>query len=99
MDKPKIYVYCLPAPGWRPGDVIGYAVAEDGEGLASHLSSGEGYARHDMGITGTWKHDAYAAKYPDGYDLVWVDDVDACPELLAAIEKNHALKAESEAAT
>ena len=34
---PKIFLYCYPAQG--ANDVIGYALAEDGAGLASHLSS------------------------------------------------------------
>lgn len=73
--KPKIFVYCLPAGGiWEPDDVIGYAVAEDGTGLVSHLSSSVGFSKHDMGITSNWHHDAYQKHYPDGYELKWIEE-------------------------
>lgn len=61
--------------GVRSGDVIGYALAEDGDNLASHLCSGQHHVRHDMGITSDWKHETYNKKYPEGYELVWVGEV------------------------
>jgi hypothetical protein len=88
--KGKIFLWCNPAAGWGERDVIGYAIAEDGEGLASHLSSSESFARHDMGLTSTWKHDVYAAKYPDGYELVWLtrQEQDANDDFKRAIAIN-----------
>lgn len=75
--KPKIYLFCQPIQGWGgANDVIGRALAEDGEPLASHLSSGVGYSQHDMGLTSKWKHEIYAKKYPEGFELVWLDDPD-----------------------
>jgi hypothetical protein len=50
------------------------AIAQDGTVLASHVCSDHGYARHDMGFTGSWKHDAYNEHYPDGWELEMVED-------------------------
>ncbi len=80
----KIYLYCvaLHAGSGRVngssfgGDVMGYALAEDGKCLASHLSSDEWYSRHDMGLTSDWKHSLYEKHYPDGYLLEWIDEKD-----------------------
>lgn len=80
MGKPKIFVWTQP----YGHDVIGYALAEDGVALASHLSSSEMWARHDMGIDGDWKHDRYRAHYPDGYELVWLGGEPSGDEFEAA---------------
>lgn len=71
--KTKIYLYCAPE-GLRPGDVLGFALAEDGHGLASHLSSSVEWSKRDMGLISDRKHDGYAKCYPDGFELEWVDD-------------------------
>lgn len=86
--KTKIFVWALNAAGWYPGDVVGYAMTEDGRVLASHLSSGTEWAKHDMGITGTWKHDTYAKHCPDGYELEWVDDPSTNEAFAAALALN-----------
>jgi hypothetical protein len=83
--KPKIYCFINSAAHeWY----VGVALAEDGDYLAGHISSSKNWSKHDMGITSEWKHDAYAKKYPEGYELEWVD----CPKdhagLLAACELN-----------
>lgn len=70
--KPRIYIACFPHGVIREADVLGCAMAEDGDVLGEHLSSNESFSRHDMGLTSDWKHDRYKAKYPDGYELVWV---------------------------
>lgn len=81
----KIYLYAIPTgsnsygvirDAESTGDTIGYALAEDGECLASHWSSGVNWSKHDMGLTSDWKHDTYAKKYPDGYNLEWIDHAD-----------------------
>lgn len=72
------------------------AISEDGEVLAEHCSSSEGWAKKDIGIGSSFKHDIYKKKYPDGYLLVWLDDPDTEPGFLKAIELNAKL-AESEA--
>ena len=58
------------------GDVIGYALADDGHALASHLSSNVGFSQHDMGLTSDWKHDKYKEHFPDGFELEWIDESD-----------------------
>ena len=82
MEKPKIYLFCLATGGGSGmvhgstpgGDVIGYAFTKDGEHLAGHFSSSIGFSKHDLGLTSDWNHEKYKKKYPDGYDLEWVDN-------------------------
>ena len=92
----KIYLAAIPlgsgsgaVRGSRPGgDVLGVALAEDGTGLAEHLSSSEGFARHDIGLTSDWHHDDYRKHAPDGFELEWVDDVATHPGWQAALALN-----------
>lgn len=76
--KPKIYLYCIkqgPSALSRYGEnVMGFALAEDGTGIASHYSSNVGFSKHDMGLTSTSKHHYYSRHYPEGYELEWVDE-------------------------
>jgi len=76
---PIIYLF---ATTWssKCGDVVGYAVAEDGHCLAQHLSSSINFAKHDMGLNSTWKHELYYKHYPDGFELKWVDKYEDVPE-------------------
>ena len=64
----KIYLACFEG-GMKSGDVLGYALAEDGTCIASHLSSNEAFSKHDMGLTGNWKHDTYAKNCPDSFKI------------------------------
>ena len=94
----KIYLTAIPlhsgsgrVRGSRPGgDVMGSALAEDGCGLAGHLSSSVEYAKHDMGLTSDWKHDVYREHCPDGFELEWVDDVETHEGWRAALALNRA---------
>jgi len=90
--KPKIYVF-VAGPAFGGPDVLCNALAEDGHVLAQHVSSSAEWGQHDMGLTGTWKHDKYRAHYPDGYELVWLDAPDADAGFMAAIKRNQALHA------
>ena len=100
--KPKIFIICErlhtgsgavqdSTPG---GDVVGYALAEDGAGLGSHLSSNVEFCKHDRGLTSNWKHQYYDQYYPEGYELVdlTMHDGDEAlmtvPEYMAALRKN-----------
>ncbi len=71
---PKVYAFIQSGRGtdW----VHGMAMAEDGTVLAEHVSSHDGWAKHDMGAT---EHQAmhyqdYSKHYPDGFAVEWVDD-------------------------
>ncbi len=83
----KIYLTCFPG-GFREGDVMGFALADNGEGLASHLSSNVSFSKHDMGLTSDWKHDHYAKCFPEGYELIWIDNPDTDERWLQALELN-----------
>ncbi len=87
---PKIYIVMKPA-GPHDHDVASYAMAEDGHKLASYWSSSAGWARHDIGLTSNSKHDNYKEHYPDGYELVEVEDLTDAG-YMAALEKNQALR-------
>lgn len=50
------------------------ALSEDGCFLASHVCSHPSFGPHDMGVTSDWKHKSYKRHYPDGYEVVWVED-------------------------
>jgi len=92
-DTPKIFVFCntkdcqVGAADWH--SMI--AIAEDGTFLAGHICSHHAFAEHDMGIVeGGRKRDLYAAHYPQGFEVVWVEDATNSKELDAAYEKNQA---------
>lgn len=78
---PKIFIYLTSD---EPGFQTAFALAEDGTGLAGHISSNPAWARQAMGITdiNSIKHDMYRAYYPKGYQLV--DLLDATEEQLAS---------------
>jgi len=73
MTKNKIYCFI------NSIIEIGYnvvAFAEDGKKLAGHFSSTKEWAMHDIGINSTWKHEKYREKYPDDYELIWLEETD-----------------------
>jgi hypothetical protein len=89
VTKPTIYLTCVPG-GLCPDDVTGVALAADGAGLCAHISSTPEYLRHDMGLTSTWHHDTYRQHYPDGFELIWIDDPATDPRWQAALALNRA---------
>jgi hypothetical protein len=73
MSEGKIYCFI------NQINSLGYIVtayAEDGTHLAGHASSNLAWAKHDIGITSNWKHEKYKAKYPEGYELIWLVEED-----------------------
>jgi len=86
----RIFVWINTGQGtdWQ----VGMAMAEDGAYLASHVSSSLAWAKHDMGVTphngDNWKHAAYAAHYPEGFELIWVDHPKTHEGLMAAYALN-----------
>jgi len=86
---PRIYVWCNScAPQWH----VMAAIAEDGTYLGGHVCSSHGFGPHDMGLVGEWKHEGYDEHYPDGWELVWVEDFREAkaydPKFAAAIKAN-----------
>jgi hypothetical protein len=80
------------------GDVMGAALAEDGTGICEHLSSSVEWAQHDMGLTSDWKHEYYREHAPDGYELIWVDDVASHEGWQAALKLNREKQRAAESA-
>lgn len=101
----KIFLAAFPTGGGsgavrnsiRGGDVLGAALAEDGAGLAQHLSSNVSFAKHDLGLTSDWQHEHYRQHAPNGYELEWVDDPATHAGWQAALVLNRVLKAKAEA--
>lgn len=89
---PKIYCFINRRPMRDWNEVM--AIAEDGTYLAGHISSTEGWARHDIGIGSDWKHDTYRKHYPEGYELVWLDKPKGHVGLKEAYDRNQAMKLE-----
>ena len=87
--KPKAKIFAF-ANGSDSFGVYCVAIDEEGHGLAGHICSHAGFGPHDMGVTSNWKHDKYAEKFPDGFEVIWVDDPPNHPECWAAIEKQKA---------
>ena len=88
--RPKIFVFCNGcSPQWH--HFVG--IAEDGSALAGHICSHHGYAPHDMGvIENGWKREIYAAHYPDGFEVEYVEvttvaDIEKHAGLVAALAK------------
>lgn len=102
----KIFVWCVAlgtGSGYISGssvggDVMGYAMSDEGIGLASHLSSNSEWSKHDMGISSSWKHNVYSKYYPNGYELVWLEEneLDNNPEWVVAFELNKKMAEEKE---
>ena len=86
MSKPSIYVFVNARYEGQMMGVVSVALSEDGDFLASHMSSNESWARHDMGVTGDWKHDKYQEKYPDGFEVIWCEHDD--PRVEVAYQKH-----------
>ena len=75
----------------------GIAMAEDGEVVANHVSSSIDWAKHDLGFFNSdWQHQHYLKHCPEGYELVWVDDVATHEGWQAALVKNRALAPKEE---
>lgn len=92
----KKKIFCL-VNGGRGTDMQNVlALCEDGHCLGQHLSSSEGWAKHDIGITSDMKHDSYKQHCPDGYDLVWLDNPEDSDELKAAYTLNQELRVAAE---
>ena len=69
--KPKIFIFCNSCEG----DFHSIrALAEDGCFIAGHVCTNHGFIAQDMGLTGTKKHYIYSLHYPNGYELIYVEN-------------------------
>lgn len=73
MSEPKKKIFCF-NNGGSPGWLDAVAIAEDGNIVAGHICSAEGFMKHDLGFTSNWKHENYDAHYgTEGWELEWVE--------------------------
>ena len=96
MSASKHSIFCA---GYNhPAGYLVTALGDDGVGIAQHLCSHQGYARHDIGMDGSnWKHEHYNAHFGEGnWELEWVDDVKTHEGWRAALALNHAANPESD---
>lgn len=75
-------------------DVVVVALAENGDYLATHVSSSTEWAKEDIGYNpdprgpGRTKRARYAELYPDGFETIWIEDTKTDARWLAAYELN-----------
>jgi len=89
MTKPKIFVFCNSCqPDWHNVQ----ALSEDGCFITGHICSNHCFIPHDMGLEPNgWKRDIYDKHYPEGYEVVWIEDArNPPPEFTAAYERHKA---------
>jgi hypothetical protein len=84
---PRIYIFPNQHFG---GDVLCYAIAEDGKLLASHVCSNESFAKLDLSDSHPSRRDAYVSHYPNGYVLEFVPEANLNEHvgLRAAVSRN-----------
>ena len=90
----KIFYFCNGcSPGWHNG----MAMDEDGHCIAQHACSDHVYLRTDLIDRRKAAHDA---RYPDGWEVEFVDSPRTHEGLQAAYQKNQAMaKAAKEASS
>jgi len=81
---PKVYLVVIGRSG---NDVIGCALAEDGEPLGSHLSSSEGWLKADL--ESEHHQEAYKEHYPNGYEMEFVSKPKEHEGYQKALKLNH----------
>jgi hypothetical protein len=96
MSKPKIYAF--QTGGGLDRDVYGMALAEDGQVLTSHLSTNLDYLKGDLGFLetsmGKIKREKFAEHYPDGFEVIWLDNPQEDAGYMAALARNQAMFAD-----
>lgn len=77
-------LYAIVGPSRYDRDYPGFVVDEAGEVLYQHISSSDGWAQHDL-TRGIGRRTDLAERFPDGYELVFINRLtDAPPDVLAA---------------
>ena len=87
-------IYCWVNSGAGTDWQVVMAMGEDGQCLASHVSSSLWWAKRDIATED--KLARYHEAYPDGYRLEWVDNAETHKGLAAAYAKNQARAADAE---
>lgn len=88
MTKPTTTILLTALPWWDDvpnPPMMGYALTTDGAGVLSHFSSSLDYSKHDLTVL--HKRD-YDEMYPDGYELVWIDNPENDERWQAALKLN-----------
>ena len=87
---PRIYLAAFTSSDSGSRQLDCQAVAEDGEGLAECSSPDLESAKDGIGLTSNTNHNLYAAHYPDGYELEWVNDPASHSGWQRALKRNRA---------
>jgi hypothetical protein len=69
-----IYAFAVKGLDYVAPDVLALAVNDKGEDIAFHISSSMDWAKYDIGMTSNRKHGEYDKLFPEGWQMVWVDD-------------------------
>lgn len=94
----KPFVFCFIIGEWGSdragrGDVSAVALAEDGIQLQAWTSSNREWAMHDLGVSSGRNHDVYRKHYPEGFNVVWIEDTKRDLRVVAAFERRRVLLA------
>lgn len=94
--KTKIYTFCNNenCDSWS-GLHKALAITEHGECIAQHISTSHRYLHHDVGMR---MQVIYDRKFPDGYELIPVENPKEHPGLKLVLE-NVALQAKKNSST
>jgi len=73
---PSILVWVEPRRKVVQGDAryMAYAMAEDGTPLGQMSVDSAEWAKANLGVTTTSRHDVYASEYPAGFEVLWLED-------------------------
>lgn len=83
-----LYIIGTGPDGRGEGEGIYSLVADDGEGLASHLCSGAGYAKGDLHDRRPERIEEWTKRFGD-YKVIWLGEDDMKFETLLELNKNH----------
>ena len=59
--------------GVREVTYIGYTMSQDGSPLGQMAVPSIGWAKDNLGVTTTLRHDKYAEEYPLGFEVCWLE--------------------------
>lgn len=74
-------VYCIAKSKCVVDELCVFAFSQEGVVIATHISSSEAYAVHDIGVTSDWHHDIYRMLYPAGFEIEWLGAYESYDEI------------------